>query len=531
MEPLPSDVRPDPASTPSGPYRSAKPRTRTTPTDQRRLDDTTHLKLDAPAQVRLGLQRRAPVNLRRHVKRAAIRFVALVVADLAAFGVMRELIRAVRDGAVLGGWLAHEVQVVLPAGYLNGWQFAAALFLGLLVLGNYGPGDRRRDPWRLFLACALAAALPLWAMVWEHGLQIVLVQYGLTVMLVWAGVLAERLTINGVLKRFRNPERDAADTLFIGRGHDCNVAAASPAFGRGSEYRPIGFVDVESPSAPGALGTIGELPILLAASGAEVVVICGFLTDAQLREVVDAALTGGCQVLSVPRVVEVAGVHPTTVWRQGQPLVQLTAPSLKGQQLLIKRAIDIAGSAAGLVLLSPVFVIVALLVKLDSRGSVFFQQYRVGRGGRLFRIMKFRTMVDGAEGKRDELLGQSVYHDPRLFKVRDDPRATRLGSWLRRTSLDELPQLINVFRGEMSLVGPRPPLPSEVALYEAHHYARFDVKPGMTGPWQVTGRNEVTDFERVVGLETAYIREWSLFRDLMILVRTIPVVLRMRGAL
>jgi lipopolysaccharide/colanic/teichoic acid biosynthesis glycosyltransferase len=139
-------------------------------------------------------------------------------------------------------------------------------------------------------------------------------------------------------------------------------------------------------------------------------------------------------------------------------------------------------------------------------------------------------MVNGAEHRRDELLGRSVYSDPRLFKVHDDPRATRLGRWLRRSSLDELPQLVNVLRGEMSLVGPRPPLPSEVALYQEHHYARFGVTPGITGPWQVSGRNGVTDFERVIELETEYIRNWSFARDLWILLRTVPVVLGRRGA-
>ncbi len=139
-------------------------------------------------------------------------------------------------------------------------------------------------------------------------------------------------------------------------------------------------------------------------------------------------------------------------------------------------------------------------------------------------------MTDGAEGRRDDLLTQSVYADARLFKVPNDPRMTKLGRWLRRTSLDELPQLVNVLRGQMSIVGPRPPLPSEVALYAAHHYGRFDVKPGITGPWQVSGRNRVTDFERVVTLETEYIRNWSLGSDLAILLQTIPAVLQMRGA-
>jgi lipopolysaccharide/colanic/teichoic acid biosynthesis glycosyltransferase len=161
---------------------------------------------------------------------------------------------------------------------------------------------------------------------------------------------------------------------------------------------------------------------------------------------------------------------------------------------------------------------------------VFFRQNRVGRGGRLFKIYKFRTMVAGAEEHRDELLDQSIYSDRRLFKIVSDPRVTRLGTFLRRTSLDELPQLFNVLKGDMSLVGPRPPIPSEVDLYEAHHYARFDVKPGITGPWQVAGRNEVTDFERVVLLETSYIRDWSLWRDLVVMLQTLWVVLTMRGA-
>jgi lipopolysaccharide/colanic/teichoic acid biosynthesis glycosyltransferase len=170
-------------------------------------------------------------------------------------------------------------------------------------------------------------------------------------------------------------------------------------------------------------------------------------------------------------------------------------------------------------------------VKLDSRGLVFFRQNRVGRGGRLFKIFKFRTMVAGAEEHRDELMERSIYPDRRLFKIVSDPRVTRLGNWLRRMSLDELPQLFNVLKGEMSLVGPRPPIPSEVDLYEAHHYARFDVKPGITGPWQVAGRNKITDFEQIVALETRYIRDWSLLGDIGILVRTAVVVLRMQGAL
>jgi len=261
------------------------------------------------------------------------------------------------------------------------------------------------------------------------------------------------------------------------------------------------------------------------------VVACGYLGDKQFHGLVDTALAAGCQVLSVPRSAKIAGVHPTTVWRRGQPLVELTAPSLKGWQLAVKRVVDVTGSVVGLIVLSPVFAVIAALVKLESPGPAFFTQERVGRGGRWFRIIKFRTMVDGAERHRDELLSQSLYRDARLFKLSSDPRTTGLGRWLRRTSLDELPQLVNVLRGDMSLVGPRPPLPSEVDLYEAHHYARFDAKPGMTGPWQVAGRNDVTDFEQVIALETAYVRGWSVWLDAKLILRTVPVVFGRRGAL
>jgi len=488
----------------------------------------------APVRVRLGLQQRAPRNLRRHLVRALGRVTALIVADLAAFGLMRALLRALRNYAVLGSAVAAALQAVLPPRMLNGWQFASALLVGLVIMGTYGPGDRRRDPRRLFAAVALATALPLWTAIWSRGLDTVLVEYALTVTLVWAGLWADRSTVDSVVAWVRPRAKDAANALFVGPAEACRAASASPAFASGAHYQPIGFVDSETPAGRGAVGHIGDFELILAATGVEVVVVAGHLTDGQFGDVVESSLAAGCQVLAVPRAVGAGGaggVHPTTVWRSGQPLVELTAPTLRGGQLLVKRAMDILGAAIALVLVSPLLLLVAALVKVDSPGPVLFRQERVGRGGRRFQIMKFRTMVLGAEARRDQLLEQSMYSDPRLFKMVRDPRVTRLGQWLRRTSLDELPQFVNVLLGDMSLVGPRPPLPSEVALYEQHHYARFDVKPGITGPWQVSGRNQVTDFEDVVRLEQDYIQGWSLTRDLAILFQTVPAVLHMRGAL
>jgi len=486
--------------------------------------------LDKPAQAHLHLQRRAPENLRHHVRRGAMRLAVLIAADMLAFGLMREFVRTVRDHQMLGSTVAQSMQTAFPAGTLNGWQFAVALFVGLLVVGNYGQGDKRRDPARLFAACALATALPLWTMLFTRGVQPVLLQYSATVVLVWVCLVAERLTINRMAAWVRPPEKDAADTLFVGRAGDCLEAASSPAFDAGTDYRPIGFVDVQVPPAPGALGHVSDISLLLAASGAQVVTLCGYLTDKQLQDVVDSALAGGCQVLAVPRVVDIAGVHPTTVWRRGQPLVQLTAPSLHGQQLAIKRTLDVVGAAAGLMVLAPVMLLLGLAVKIDSRGPVFFAQNRAGFGGSRFRMWKFRTMRDGADHEKQAMAHLNHTGDTRLFKIPNDPRVTRLGRLLRRWSLDELPQLWNVLVGEMSLVGPRPFFESDLENYEERHFRRLGVKPGITGLWQVSGRSDVVDFEEVVRLDSEYIRNWSLLFDLEILGRTLPVVLRRKGA-
>jgi lipopolysaccharide/colanic/teichoic acid biosynthesis glycosyltransferase len=205
-------------------------------------------------------------------------------------------------------------------------------------------------------------------------------------------------------------------------------------------------------------------------------------------------------------------------------------PARRGHEIAVKRVLDVTVAALGLVVLSPVLATVALLVRVASRGPVLYRQTRVGKGGLTFSMLKFRTMCHHADSLRESLRELNVYDDPRLFKVSRDPRVTRLGYWLRKTSLDELPQLVNVLRGEMSLVGPRPPLPEEVAFYVDRDYARLSVLPGMTGPWQVAGRNLITDFDQVVSLELRYLESWSLANDLRILAETVPAVLRMRGA-
>jgi lipopolysaccharide/colanic/teichoic acid biosynthesis glycosyltransferase len=196
--------------------------------------------------------------------------------------------------------------------------------------------------------------------------------------------------------------------------------------------------------------------------------------------------------------------------------------------LRIKRAIDVTGALALLLFALPILLLAALAIRLDSRGPVLFRQTRVGQGGRPFPMWKLRSMVQDADEQRRGLLPHNEMDGP-VFKIRRDPRVTRVGRVLRRFSIDELPQLWNVVRGDMSLVGPRPPLPCEVACYGLYERRRLSVKPGLTCEWQVSGRNEIA-FDEWMRLDVAYAESWSIRRDLLLMVRTLPVIARGTGA-
>lgn len=201
----------------------------------------------------------------------------------------------------------------------------------------------------------------------------------------------------------------------------------------------------------------------------------------------------------------------------------------RGVYPLTKRLVDILGAALGLLLLSPLLLIVAVIVRLESPGPVFFSQVRVGRRGRPFRCRKFRSMYVDAEARKDALMAQNEMQGGTTFKMKRDPRITRVGRFIRKASIDELPQLWNVLVGEMSLVGPRPPVPAEVAGYTALDRKRLSVKPGITCIWQVTGRSDIP-FEEQVNLDLRYINERSLLLDVKLLLMTVPAVLFARGA-
>ncbi|MFH1826373.1 MAG: sugar transferase [bacterium] len=230
----------------------------------------------------------------------------------------------------------------------------------------------------------------------------------------------------------------------------------------------------------------------------------------------------------VPGILELIASRLDVDELGGVPLLTVTEIQLKGLKALVKRLSDIVFSLVGIIIISPVYLLFIILIKVTSKGPIFFVQERIGLDEKVFPMFKFRSMVANAEEILPQLANQSEA-EGHLFKIKDDPRMTPLGKFMRHWSIDELPQLFNVLLGQMSLVGPRPPLPREVTKYSSWHKKRLRVRPGITGSWQVSGRS-LLPFEDMVRLDIYYIENWSLWLDIKILLRTVPVVLFGSGA-
>lgn len=236
----------------------------------------------------------------------------------------------------------------------------------------------------------------------------------------------------------------------------------------------------------------------------------------------------GISLILAPVLTDVAGPRIHTQPVAGLPLIHVATPRLEGGRALTKRVFDILGAGTALVLLTPLFALIALLVKLDSPGPVFFHQERIGKDGTPFRMHKFRSMVPGAELQLEDLMEQNGGASA-FFKVKEDPRITRLGAFIRKFSIDELPQLWNVLIGDMSMVGPRPQVRAEVDTYEKYDHRRLTVKPGITGLWQVSGRSDLSVADSI-RLDLYYVENWSLTHDFVILLKTVRAVFEKDGA-
>ena len=321
-------------------------------------------------------------------------------------------------------------------------------------------------------------------------------------------------------------------------GHRESVADVIRQFRR-EQYHGMDVVAVCLPAGRADAEEIDGVPVLGDFSDAEpavekveadtvAVLACPEMDGTTLRRLAWRLEKTGTDLCVAPGLMDVAGPRTTIRPVAGLPLLHVEHPELDGAGKLIKALMDRLGAGLALILLSPVFLVITVLIRMTDPGSALFRQTRVGKDGREFTVLKFRTMVRDAERLKPQLTVRND-HDGVLFKIKKDPRITRVGGFLRRYSLDELPQLLNVLLGDMSLVGPRPPLPEEVAQYGFDVRRRLVVKPGMTGLWQVGGRSDLT-WEESVRLDLRYVENWSLALDLQIMWKTVSAVFRGAGA-
>lgn len=325
------------------------------------------------------------------------------------------------------------------------------------------------------------------------------------------------------------------NALIVGAGEMGQTLALKMAQDKGLGYRAVGFLD-DDPVKIGkhyhdilVLGETSKAKEVIREKKVEEVIIASSRIPAEkVLDIVTECERFGVEFKIVPGILELIASRVDADELAGVPLLTVSEIRLKGFNAAMKRTADIMLSGAGLALLSPLFLGFAALVKLTSPGPVFFNQERVGLDGKTFPMFKFRSMIKDADKLFPQLEPLSEV-EGYIFKMKDDPRITPLGKFMRRYSIDELPQLLNVFLGHMSLVGPRPPLPREVAKYSSWHMKRLRVRPGITGPWQVSGRS-LLPFEDMVRLDIYYIENWTLWLDFKILLRTVPVVLLGSGA-
>ena len=467
----------------------------------------------------------APPDLprRRSTRRGVVRG-GLMAADLTALAI------AVVIAAALGGDLP-TVLLIVPA-----WALLATSY-GLYRRDHLGTDNATLDEvWPIFNCVTMAA----WAVFLVGQIGLIDPLHGGHAIALWAvaavAIPVSRSVVRAVLRRRKTLRHN---TLVVGAGlvgqEIARKIMRQPAYG----LELIGFVDADPMplhhelSEMQVLGAPSQLGELLEQHSIAHVVLA-FTADHEAGlDVVRVCNEHGVQVDIVPRLFEVVGSRAAVYSLEGTPLLGLTPPVLGTSHRLAKRTMDVIGAVIGLIVLSPVLTACAIAIKLEDGGPVLFRQARVGKRQRGFTIFKLRTMVVDAEARKDEVAHLNAHNDrgdARMFKIPDDPRITRVGSFLRRTSLDEFPQLLNVLRGEMSLVGPRPLIPQEHQFVNNWGLRRLDLTPGLTGLWQVCGRSEVT-FSQMLVLDYLYVTNWSLWGDVKLILRTVPALMgHTRGA-
>jgi len=454
------------------------------------------------------------------------------------------------DGVILilTGYSAYAISMELTSEslILSWFDFLASvlsvMFLNNYFLGRYGFYSGKRFSSNREAVLALLKALTLVFLILAAGVilmaitpfpRLFFISY---FVLAFSALLCIRLALHYYLDRHGRLTFNAWKILLVGSESRIGMVAAALEKQRSWGHQIVGFLTETGAEGQGFgevrnLGSVDDFDRAISKYEIdEVVFALPKLSPVMLEELLHKCEVRGIAVKIVPGLFDPDHRHRLSVESlQGVPLLSYAQGNLSASGWFYKRVLDVIGGLVGCVLLCLMYPFVALLIKMDSPGPVFFKQIRIGRNGRRFHLYKFRTMVADAEDRKTELLKRNEMKGP-MFKVGNDPRITKVGRFLRRTSLDEFPQFINVLRGEMSLVGTRPPTPGEVQQYEDWHRRRISTTPGITGLWQVSGRNKITDFVEVVKLDLDYIDNWRFTRDFWILWKTVWVVLERKGA-
>lgn len=452
---------------------------------------------------------------------------ALALAHLASFGFKNSVVVSSSE---------------LPFGYIGtGLIFCIIWYFALTISGSrniryLGQGN---DEYRLviksttYFFCSIAILSYLAQVQLARSYVIFAYPIGLFLL------LALRWSVRRWLVSWRNKGRALSRVLIVGDvasgTHLYNTLVGARTSGLNPVAAYLPQAEPGSVIAEGAVPTLGfstdSADIMQAVRNHNIHAVAistgHSLNPTELRRLGWALAAAHVAQIMAPAMTDIAGPRIRTQPLNGVPLIHVHTPRVEGFQAILKRSIDVVSSGLGLIVLSPLLLVLALLVKKDG-GPIFFLQERVGYRGTPFHMIKFRSMVTNAEELKKELMNQNEGNGV-LFKMADDPRITKVGKFIRKYSLDELPQLWNVFMGDMSLVGPRPPLPSEVAQYEEDAYRRLLVKPGITGLWQVSGRSNLS-WEESIRLDLYYVENWSLIGDVVILFRTVRAVFAKDGA-
>ena len=418
-----------------------------------------------PHIARLGARQRAVRLQRRRFWREIGYGAVMTLADLVTLAVAFSLLAALpvgRIGSVLGPDGPQFLAFLLPSDPVALLRRLSALIFCLVATRSYSYTEREFHSGRILAALLLGLALPRWTEIWTAQLPERATALGAVLVILWAVLVLQRRVLIHSLKSLDPRALEPGRTLIVGPAEviagvreDWDRRVADP---EGDAVAPSFFAI--SPEWPGdTQGGPGELYEALMVTRADAVLLVGQVGDAALQSLMIASSSAGCRVFATRRRAFQQLDEPSFLLRRAEPLALLSRPALVGVQLVVKRTVDLVGALVGLVVGAPVWVLVAIAIRVTSRGPVLFRQSRVGLGGDLFTVLKFRTMVADAESQLPALRSKNQYADDPLFKMKTDPRLTMIGKFLRRSSLDEMPQLFNVLRGEMSLVGSAPRAP------------------------------------------------------------------------